>query len=144
MPESRYPIQVVRGVPVITAPAALDLRSAKVLRRTLLHLAAAGHVTVVVDVTATKTVDAAGRAELGRAYRHATAEGGDLRLVRAAAQADILGDSGLDRVISHYRTVADAVAETPAVRIVPFQPVGGVRGAGTAPQRPLALALPAR
>ena len=40
MSESRYPVHVVRGVPVITAPAALDSRSVRVLRSTLLHLAA--------------------------------------------------------------------------------------------------------
>jgi len=143
MPETRYPIQVVRGVPVITAPAALDLRSAKVLRATLLHLAATGHVTVVVDMSATRTVDAAGCAELGRAYRHATAEGGDLRLVRAAALAEILADSGLDRVISPYPTVAEAVAETPAVRIVPFPPGSKARGPSAVAPRPLAMAAPA-
>ena len=122
MSKSRYPILVVRGVPVIAAPTALDLRGADVLRATLLHLAAAGHVTVVVDMSATTTCDAAGQAELGRAYKHAVAEGGDLRLVvSAGALAEILGDCRLRRVIRHYPTVADAVAETPAVRIVPFR-----------------------
>jgi anti-anti-sigma factor len=144
MSESRYPIQMVRGVPVITAPAALDLRSAKVLRTTLLRLAAAGHVTVVVDMSATTTCDSAGRAELSRAYRHATAEGGDLRLVRAVASAEILSGSGLERVIRHYPTVADAVAETPAVRIVPFRPVGSAGPARNSVPRPLAASLSAR
>jgi anti-anti-sigma factor len=144
MSESRYPIQVVRGVPVITAPAALDLRSAEILRTTLLHLAAAGHATVVVDMSATTTCDSAGRAELSRAYRHAIAEGGDLRLVRAAAPAEILSGSGLEQVIRHYPTVADAVAETPAVRIVPFRPIVNARAARPAGLRALAGSLPAR
>jgi anti-anti-sigma factor len=144
MSEARYPIQVVRGVPVITAPAGLDLRSARVLRTTLMHLAASGHVTVVIDLSATTTCDAAGRAELGRAYRHAVAEGGDLRLVYGAALAGILAGSGLDRVVPHYRTVADAVAETPAVRIVPFRPVSRAKATGSGIPRPLAVTLPAR
>ena len=144
MSESRYPVQLVRGVPVITAPAALQLRGAEVLRRTLLHLAAAGHVTVVVDMSATTECDAAGCAELGRAYKHAAAEGGDLRLVRAAPLAEILGDSGLDQVIRHYPTVADAVAETPAVRIVPFRPVMGARMTRHSASRPVAVPLPVR
>jgi len=143
MSESRYPIQVVRGVPVITAPAALDLRSAKILRTTLLHLAAAGHVTVVVEMSATTTCDSAGRAELSRAYRHATAEGGDLRLVTAVAPAEILSGSGLERVIRHYPTIAEAVAETPAVRIVPLRPIGNA-GAVRPARRPLAASLSAR
>ena len=141
MSESRYPIQVVRGVPVVAAPAALDARTARVLRTTLLHLSNAGHATVVVDMSATTTCDAAGRAELGRAYEHAAAEGGDLRLVGNAAFAKILGDSGLRLIVPLYPTMADAVAETPAVRIVPFHSADKAR-VGTS--RRLAVPLPAR
>jgi anti-anti-sigma regulatory factor len=137
MAETRYPIQVVRGVPVIAAPAVLDSPSAKVLRTTLLRLAATGHVTVVLDMSATTVCDAAGRAELGRAYQHAAAEGGDLRLVGAAALTHLAGHG----VIRRYPTVADAVAETPAVRIVPFRAVDRLRVArsSTARQRPVPL-----
>jgi len=121
MTESRYPIQLVRGVPVIAAPVTLDLRAAGLLRTTLLHLAAAGHVTVVIDMSATMACDAAGRAELARAYEHAAAEGGDLRLVAGSRSlSDVLAGSGLDRVVGQFPTVAAAVAETPAIRIVPF------------------------
>ncbi|HTA00530.1 MAG TPA: STAS domain-containing protein [Streptosporangiaceae bacterium] len=121
MTESRYPIQLVRGVPVIAAPVTLDLRAAGLLRTTLLHLAAAGHVTVVIDMSATMGCDAAGRAELARAYEHAAAEGGDLRLVAGSRSlSDVLAGSGLDRVVGQFPTVAAAVAETPAIRIVPF------------------------
>jgi anti-sigma B factor antagonist len=121
MTESRYPIQLVRGVPVIAAPVTLDLRAAGLLRTTLLHLAAAGHVTVVLDMSATMACDAAGRAELVRAYKHAAAEGGDLRLVAGSRSlSDVLAGSGLDRVVGQFPTVAAAVAETPAIRIVPF------------------------
>ena len=121
MTESRYPIQLVRGVPVIAAPVTLDLRAAGLLRTTLLHLAAAGHVTVVIDMSATMGCDAAGRAELVRAYKHAAAEGGDLRLVAGSRSlSDVLAGSGLDRVVGQFPTVAAAVAETPAIRIVPF------------------------
>ncbi len=145
MSESRYPIQIVRGVPVIAAPATLDLRSADMLRATLLHLAAAGHVTVVVDMSATTACDAAGRAELARAYQHAAAEGGDLRLVAGTqALSEVLAGSGLDRVIRQFPSVAEAVAETPAVRIVPFGPVGGARPARRSGSRPLPVALSAR
>jgi anti-sigma B factor antagonist len=142
MSQSRYPIQVVRGVPVIAAPATLDLGSADLLRTTLLHLAAAGHVTVVVDMSATTACDAAGLAELARAYKHAAAEGGDLRLVAGSqALSEVLAGSGLDRVIRHFPSVADAVAETPAVRIVPFGRALGLRHS-VLPQVP--VPLPAR
>jgi anti-anti-sigma factor len=144
MSDARYPIDVVRGVPVVTADTVLDRRGAKVLRATLLHLAAAGHVTVVIDMSATRTIDAAGRAELARAYRHATAEGGDLRIVRASALAEILGGSGVDGVVPHYRTVADAVAETPAVRIVPIRSGSKASAAVLAAPRPIAVPVAAR
>jgi anti-sigma B factor antagonist len=121
MTESRYPIQLVRGVPVIAAPVTLNLRAAGLLRTTLLHLAAAGHVSVVIDMSATMACDAGGRAELVRAYKHAAAEGGDLRLVAGSRSlSDVLAGSGLDRVVGQFPTVAAAVAETPAIRIVPF------------------------
>jgi anti-anti-sigma factor len=145
MSRSKYAIQVVRGVPVVAAPAALDLRGADVLRTTLLHLGAAGHVTIVVDMSATTTCDAAGRAELRRAYQHAVAEGGDLRLVVSAeALAEVLGHGGLARVIRHYQTVADAVAETPAVRIVPFRPASTARAGRHPGRRPVAVPLSVR
>ena len=147
MSESRYPIQLVRGVPVIAAPAALDLRAAGLLRTTLLHLAAAGHVTVVIDMSATTACDAAGQAELARAYKHAAAEGGDLRLVAGArALSDVLAGSGLDRVISQFPSVAGAVAETPAVRIVPFgrAPAPRSRPGRQSGSRQLPVALPVR
>lgn len=141
MSQSRYSVQVVRGVPVIAAPATLDSRSARVLRTTLLHLAAAGHATVVVDMSATRTCDAAGRAELGRAYDYAAAEGGDLRLIGSAALTGLLGDSALGVIIQQYPTVADAVAETPAVRILPFRPVDPAR---IGDSRQLAVSVPGR
>jgi anti-anti-sigma regulatory factor len=141
MSQTRYAIQTVRGVPVIAAPAALDSRGARVLRTTLLHLAAAGHATVVIDMSTTTTCDAAGRAELGRAYEHAAAEGGDLRLVGRPALMELLGDGGLAVIISRYPTVAAAVAETPAVRIVPYHPADIPRKGAS---RPLALSLPVR
>jgi anti-anti-sigma regulatory factor len=141
MSDSRCSVQMVRGVPVIAAPVALDSRSARMLRATLLDLSAAGHATVVVDMSATRTCDAVGRAELGRAYEFAAAEGGDLRLVGSAALAAILGDDGLGLIIPAYATVADAVAETPAVRIVPFRLPDRAR---IGVSRPLAASLPTR
>jgi len=140
MSEYRYPIQVVRGVPVIAAPADLHVASAGRLRKTLLRLAETGHVTVVLDMSATIACDAAGRAELARAYKHAAAEGGDLRLVAGRrALSEVLAGSGLERVIRHFATVAEAVAETPAVRIVPFGPVARARSLRPSGQRAMSV-----
>jgi anti-sigma B factor antagonist len=145
MSESRYSIQFVRGVPVIAAPATLDLRAAGLLRTTLLHVATVGHVTVVIDMSATMTCDAAGRAELVRAYKHAAAEGGDLRLVAGSrALSDVLAGSGLDRVVAQFPSVAAAVAKTPAVRIVPFGPAPRSRPPRRSGSRQLPAPLPVR
>ena len=145
MSESRYPIQIVRGVPVVASPETLDLRAADMLRRTLLHLAASGHVTVVIDMSATVACDAAGRAELTRAYKHAAAEGGDLRLVAGTrALSDVLAGSGLERVIRHFPSVPEAVAETPAVLIVPLSPVARSRPHWHSGQRQRPIPLPTR
>jgi anti-sigma B factor antagonist len=145
MSESRYAIQVVRGVPVVAAPAALDAVTARLLRETLLHLADTGHVTVVIDMSSTAACDAAGFAELARAYRHAAAEGGDLRLVAGRrALAEVLADSGLQRVIRHFPTVAEAVAETPAIRIVPLRAVARTAKPRPSGQRALSVPLPVR
>lgn len=145
MSESMYPIRVVRGVPVIATPAALDVMSARLLRKTLLHLAETGHVTVVIDMSVTTACDAAGFAELARAYKHAAAEGGDLRLVAGLRTlSEVLADSGLERVIRHFPTVAEAVAETPAVRIVPFGAVARTANNRPSGQRALSAPLPVR
>ena len=145
MSQSIYPIQVVRGVPVVAAPARLDAVSAGQLRKTLLHLAETGHVTVVIDMSATATCDAAGFAELARAYKHAAAEGGDLRLIAGRrVLSEVLAGSGLERIIRLFPTLAEAVAETPAVRIVPFGAVVRAKSPRASGQRALSVPQPAR
>ena len=145
MPDSRYPIEVVRGVPVVAAPAAIDLGNAHRLRATLMHLAASGHATFVVDMTVTQACDPAGLAELMRSYKHAAAEGGDLRLVVCThAASRIVAHSGLRRLVRQFPSVADAVAETPAVRIMPRRPVRWAPASGRADARAGRVPLAAR
>lgn len=145
MPDSRYPIEVVRGVPVVAAPAAIDLGNAHGLRAALMQLTASGHATFVVDMSGTRTCDPAGLAELMRSYKHAAAEGGDLRLVVCTPAASrIVADSGLDRVIRQFASVTEAVAETPAVRIVPLRPARWGQASGRSDTRAARVPLPAR
>ena len=53
MPEARFPVEVVQGVPVVAAPEEIDITNAEALRSALLTAAAAadGHGTLVVDMT---------------------------------------------------------------------------------------------
>ena len=54
MPEDKFPVEVVGGVPVVAAPEEIDITNAEALRSALLTAAAAadGHGTLVVDMTA--------------------------------------------------------------------------------------------
>jgi hypothetical protein len=46
MPEVRLPVEVVRGVPVVTAPEEIDIANAAALEAALLQAAAHRHGTV--------------------------------------------------------------------------------------------------
>jgi len=116
--EDRYRIQLIEGVPVITAPAVIKAGNAHVLQAALERPAALGLATVVVDLSSTRGCDAAGLAALVRAHRGAIAEGGDLRLAGAAGRVRAaIAAAGLDGVFRQYDTVCAAVAELPAAAI---------------------------
>jgi len=53
---------MINGVPVVTATVDIDATTVEQLRTVLLHTAARGHATVVVDMTRTRFSDSAGPA----------------------------------------------------------------------------------
>jgi anti-sigma B factor antagonist len=135
MPDAVYPLDFVRGMPVVTAPEEIDISNAEALAVALLEAAADGHATFVVDLTRTRFCDTAGLNVLVRGHKRALAEGGELRLViprvpvlRAFAVA------GVDRAIPHFATVDEALAQTPAVAI-------RVRRRGMSPRRRILAGL---
>ena len=72
----------VTGMPVVAAPAEIDVTTAGQLRGLLPEAAAAtGRPTAVVDLTGTEFCDSSGLHTLLRAHNRAVAEGGGLRLV---------------------------------------------------------------
>jgi anti-sigma B factor antagonist len=111
MPDLRYPVKMVSGVPVVAAPAEIDINTADQLQKALLGSAAAGHATVVVDMTRTRFCDSAGLSVLARAHRQALADGGELRLVIPAdgAVVRILTLTGLGRFIPSFGSVEEAL-----------------------------------
>jgi anti-sigma B factor antagonist len=115
MPEVRYRYRMVSGVPVVTAPAEIDVASAYQLRRALLQAAAGGHATVVVDLAGTRFCDSAGLNPLLRAHKRALAGGGGLRLVipAGAPVLRIFTVTGLDRVIPQFDSLGQALAPGP-------------------------------
>ena len=115
MPEISFPVQVVEGVPVVTAPEEIDLANAAGLKAALLEAAGAelaepGRALVVVDMSRTRFCDSAGLNALVGAARQARADGGEVRLVVVGeAVARIVALTGVDRVIPIYSSLEDAL-----------------------------------
>jgi anti-anti-sigma factor len=72
----------------------------------------------------TRFCDSAGLIVLVRAHRRALAEGGELRLVISGGGAvpRILATTGLDRVISVFTRLDQALARRPGAMIRPLRP----------------------
>jgi anti-sigma B factor antagonist len=113
MPDSGFPVEMVRGVPVVTAPEEVDITNADGLRSALFE--AAAHGTLVVDMTQTQFCDTAGLHALVGAHKRAVAEGSEVVLVATgAAVLRILAITGLDQVIPHVTSLEEALDQTSA------------------------------
>jgi anti-sigma B factor antagonist len=118
MREDSFPVEMVRGVPVVAAPEEIDITNAAGLRAALLEAAgleAAGLAAFVVDLTRTRFCDSAGIAALVEAHKRARAAGGQVLLAMSgAAVPRIFELTGVDRVIPSFASLDDALADTPA------------------------------
>ena len=117
MPEVSFPIDVVSGVPVVTAPEEIDIGNAAGLRAALLEAAAYERGTLVVDMAQTQFCDSAGLHVLVRAHQRAQDKGYELRLVSGAAVLRIFAVTGLGRMIPTFPSLDQALAQTPATAI---------------------------
>ena len=118
MPELGFPVEMISGVPVVVAPAEIDVTNAAGLRAALAQAAGNGPGTLVVDLTRTQFCDSAGMHALVDAHKRARAEGGQVLLaVSGAAVPRILEITGIDRVIPRYDSVAGALACIPAAEM---------------------------
>ena len=110
MPETSFPVEVIEGVPVVTAPEEIDIANAAGLQAALLEAAGPGRAMVVVDMSRTRFCDSAGLNALVGAARQARADGGEVRLVVVGeAVARIVALTGVDRVIPIYASLEDAL-----------------------------------
>ena len=119
-----FPVELMRGVPVVTAPEEIDITNAGGLRAGLLEGAgldaaagyeAAGHRAFVVDMTRTRFCDSAAIAALIEAHKRAQAAGGQMLLaLSGAAVPRIFELTGVDRVIPTFTSLEEALAHTPA------------------------------
>jgi anti-sigma B factor antagonist len=113
MPDDRFPVEVLEGVPVVAAPEEIDITNAEALRSALLKVAANGHRTLVVDMTRTQFCDASGLHALAAAHQQTQAEGRELLLViPGAAVLRVFALTGMDRVIPNFTSLAEALAFT--------------------------------
>ena len=114
-----FPVEVVRGVPVVAAPEEIDITNAEGLRAALSRAAGEGTGSLVVDLTRTRFCDSAAIHALVDAHKRARAEGGQVLLaISGTAVPRIFEITGVDRVIPRFPGVAEALehmaaAETP-------------------------------
>lgn len=142
MAEASFPVQVVGGVPVVTAPEEIDITNAAGLRAALLEAAAHGSRTLAVDMTQTQFCDSAGLNVLVRAHKRARADGGELLLVICtAAVLRIFAVTGIDHLIPNFPNLQQALAPAPAVPDFPSPP-GALAAGPTPPATPEPLGTP--
>ena len=136
MHDARFPVEVIRDVPVVLAPEEIDITNADVLRMALLEAAAHSRGRFLVDMTRTRFCDTAGLHALVSARKRAHAEGGDVLLViTGAAIQRIFAITGLDRVFRSFTSLEEALAQTPAAADGPPDP-GASPGTGALPGSP--------
>jgi anti-sigma B factor antagonist len=116
MRDASFPVEVVRGVPVVAAPEEIDITNAEGLREALHRAAGDGSETLVVDLTRTRFCDSAAIHALVDAHKRARAAGGQVLLAfSGTAVPRIFEITGIDRVIPGFSSVADALARIPAI-----------------------------
>ena len=118
MPGVRFPV-MINGIPVVTAPAEIDITAADQLQAILFDWRARGQTTVVVDMTGTQFCDPAGIFELALAHQRAQADGGGLWLVMPAASAvlRVITMTGFDRLVPCYTRRDDALSQAIAAAV---------------------------
>ncbi len=99
MSQSGFPVEMVSGVPVVSAPAEIDITNADDLRAALLE-AARRDGSYVVDMSQTRFCDSAGLHALVDAHRQAKGQGGQVVLaVSGTAVLRVLELTGADQVL---------------------------------------------
>ena len=100
MHDGRFPIEVVNGVPVVTAPEEIDITNAPELRSALLEAAAHGHGILMADMTRTQFCDSSGL--------HTPPA------IAAAPVLRVLAITSIDRMIPNFTTLDEALTQTSA------------------------------
>ena len=113
MPDARFPVETVDGVPVVVAPEEIDITNAGGLREALIEAAGRGPGGFVVDMSRTQFCDTAGIHALVLAHKRAGAGSGNMQLViTGPAVLRIFAITGLEDVIPHFASLEEALAVT--------------------------------
>ena len=113
MPDARFPVEMVSGVPVVVTPEEVDITNAAGLEAALLEAATHGPGRLVIDMSRTQFCDTAGIHALVGAHKRAGADRGEVRLViTSPAVLRIFAITGLDDVIPHFASLGDALTAT--------------------------------
>jgi anti-sigma B factor antagonist len=129
MPDPSFPVELVDGVPVVSAPEEIDITNAGGLRAVLLQAASHGNGTLVVDMSRTQFCDSAALNVLVRAHKQAQAEGRQVLLVIAAVTVlRIFAVTGIDHLIPNFPSLEEALAQTPAGSGPPPSPAAAPAG----------------
>jgi anti-anti-sigma factor len=112
---------MVNSVPVVAAPAEIDISNADWLRAVLLEAACRGHGMFVVDMLRTQFCGSAGLSALVQAHNQAQSAGGELRLVipASAMVLRVFAITGIDQVIPNFPTLYEALQPAPAAPAPP-------------------------
>ena len=146
MPDDKFPVEVVGGVPVVAAPAEVDITNAEELQSALIKAAANGHRTLVVDMTGTQFCDSSGlhaliavhkKAEPGSSpmRRAPTQVRGKTHLIRPEKRR--VGASGIAGLLTRRKTATPATA-SPSTCMPPVAVLGNFliwAGCGSAMMR---------
>jgi anti-anti-sigma factor len=117
MPEIRCSVEVLRGVPVVSAPEEIDILNSTALLSALLAAAELrnGSRTFVVDMTHTRFCDVSGVRTLLAARKRVQADGGRvLAAVTAAAVLRVFELAGIDGMIPSFASLDEALAQSTA------------------------------
>lgn len=117
MADPRYPVVIIGGASVVTAPAELDTANAEWFRKVLLHALEHGNAAVVVSMASTQFCDSAGVSALAWAHGHAVAQDAQLLLVipAGAAVLRVFAIAGLDRLIPIFADLNEALEQAQAI-----------------------------
>lgn len=105
----KFTVERTPGRALIAGTGRLNMVQAPKLREVVAEVVGAGHRHVVVDMAGVEFVDSSGLGALVGCLKLARQAGGDLRIAAVNDQVRmVLGLTGMDRVLTPYRTPEDA------------------------------------